>query len=58
LEATPGNDAKGTIHMPVRCHDEAQNVLPLGTFYGEWDDLIKVLEVHPQRGSQYKFAMF
>lgn len=53
FEAMPSDDGKETICMPVGYQYSSQDAFPLGTFYGEWDDLTKILEVHPQRGSKY-----
>jgi hypothetical protein len=53
IEAMPSDDAEETICTPVVYHNRSQDAFPLGTFYGEWDDLIKILEVHPQRASKY-----
>jgi hypothetical protein len=53
FEAMPSNDGKETICTPVVYQNGWQDAFPLGTFYGEWDDLIEILAVHPQRGSKY-----
>ncbi|KIM33692.1 hypothetical protein M408DRAFT_19936 [Serendipita vermifera MAFF 305830] len=53
FEAMPGEDKRKTICMPVTNHMRSHSAFPLGTYYGQWDDLIEILEAHPQRGSEY-----
>lgn len=53
FEAAPGADERKTICTPVNYHTGTYKAFPLGTYYGEWDDLLDVLRIHPQRGSEY-----
>lgn len=50
-EAVPGKD--DAIHTPIMYYDGALDAYPVGTYHGRWDDLRRVLEVHPQRGTIY-----
>jgi len=51
FEAVPREDE--TICMPIKFIEGSYDAYPLGTYYGEWSDLIKVLEAHPQRNTAY-----
>lgn len=50
-EVVPGKD--DALHTSIMYYDGTHNAYPVGTYYGRWDDLIRVLEVHPQRGTIY-----
>jgi hypothetical protein len=51
VEMVPGRD--GILYFPVRVFDSRMYAHDLATYTGYLDDVLKLMEVHPMRGTMY-----